>query len=1644
MGSASATHPRSAAACPAVARRRRVPSRSAPKGTLGVGLTSVSSSSRNFEISHFTFQIPLPAARSLITALVLLICVIPARADQLLLESFDASVADNSPLGGQPGWHARALFNGVVTDYTTSTPNGNYPTISHNPAGAGSGAPGYVVMGAGNTVSNVFIWRDVSTNLVNRTVTDVVFFTKNNAAGSTERIAIQITNQWYVSAATLNDTSANAAWASNYFGFTTVTGAWRLLNTNTLTLGSVLSNTLPSGSIVGFGVFGQIQNDAGKIRLDEILINGIVPAMPPVPAQPIASPATNVIVGAPVSLSVSVSGTPPFGYKWRKDGVILTNSPVRTGVTSNVLSITATAVADTGSYDVIVTNAFGTNTSPALYVSVTPIHAATVDFSAYDTNNAVAISSPNTNTLLATWTDKSGRQYRVNFNLGLGQPLLHRLEASTNAGNFATIAQDLDCKYRVTIGSRARPAGWLYVFFDTVDVNSPTPVSYLSSWNADNVRVISESTNRVRLEFSDLQLGPFGGKLVCYLYDGSPFLHVQANMLVDQPWVAYIYDALFYGGFTNVSYKDSAGVFQTKVSATLPQTVPGEPAKVVAKHRTIMGTVTNGQGTIAVMSPPHTCVYPTDQSDNQGYLQAGRTFIGTKMTFSADGRYRPWVDAPEGSLQKMDAFLLFNTNTPSNTLSNSLAYTHGDVFKSIPGHYTLAEHFHPEFTTAFRSGGDSLTPFKQTMQSIGLQILQPMEFHGPGHPFNDLTNRLDELNDMFDLFEANSDSNFLIIPGEEYNNFFGGHWSYMFPHRVYFTGWPSQGSRPYASTNFVTNGVTFPRMYQIGDATRMSQLLRDEGGIAWAAHPRTKASRQTPDSYANTAFFLDDSFQAGDWKALPADLSKDRLGFRSFQLMDDTAQWGFRKAMLGEVDTFSLDPTHEIYAHMNVNYLALPAMPPKTNWSTVVDCIRNGDFFTTTGEVLVHSWNATTTGVTATVEWYFPPAFAEISWSDVNGVHKLKQSLLGYREFETNTISIPANLSTANWVRFEAWDIARNGAFTQIHWFNPPVNPPFIAGKIAGFTLINADTDSPVPGYDPIPAGAVLDRIALPANLTIRANSSPLLMDRVTINLDGNEVSRTQWPYTLATVGITAGIGDSPFYDYTASALGLGQHTLTATPWFDTNSGIPLTLSFSVTNSDPVSGGFVMNGLLDGTDYQIAAGAGLYAAIRGNILYVAAPVTDTNDQFILVTDTLTSLAAAPAGKSGLVAFNALTKPWLSQLGTTDLVSWTNGGSNARGPGIVSSGFMEGTLDLSQVFGSTPSTIYLALARYAPGNGGALVPPSQIPPGNTNANIEASEFLAVPVANIRDDNANGVLDVLESTPAFQSALAQAAAGGFVLHWPTIPGRTYEVFATPALPPSFQTLASNLLAGPGVFELGYTDYPPPVLTHRFYRVNRLESSANLLARFPFNGNANDLGPASLVTTPVSVTYTNDSKEGSSAARFDGTNSAVQCNANPVIGSFSASFWLKTSFTQVANPGDQWFNGAGIADAEVGGVATDWGITMTGNAIAFGIGGGSEGANLTITSAAVNDGNWHHIVTTWDQTTRAMKIFVDAQLVASGLSNSDEDRAGAAALDIGNGTTGSRFYKGLLDDLQLYDAALTTNQVNLLYTSPGTTLH
>ena len=153
--------------------------------------------------------------------------------------------------------------------------------------------------------------------------------------------------------------------------------------------------------------------------------------------------------------------------------------------------------------------------------------------------------------------------------------------------------------------------------------------------------------------------------------------------------------------------------------------------------------------------------------------------------------------------------------------------------------------------------------------------------------------------------------------------------------------------------------------------------------------------------------------------------------------------------MLGEVDTFRMELDFETYAHMNINYLRLTELPRYDDgWQPVLDALRGGEFFTTTGEVLIPEFTVggKQSGQTlelvredapmleTNLEWTFPLAFAEIVSGDGQKVFRQRIDLADTEGFGTRRLRLPLDLRSRTWVRFEVWDVAANGAFTQPVW----------------------------------------------------------------------------------------------------------------------------------------------------------------------------------------------------------------------------------------------------------------------------------------------------------------------------------------------------------------------------------------------------------------------------------------------------------------------------------------------------------------------------------------------------------------------------------------------------------------------------------
>jgi hypothetical protein len=471
----------------------------------------------------------------------------------------------------------------------------------------------------------------------------------------------------------------------------------------------------------------------------------------------------------------------------------------------------------------------------------------------------------------------------------------------------------------------------------------------------------------------------------------------------------------------------------------------------MVKYRTIIGE--NSTGSLALFPAPHQYFYPLDEAFNLKFVWAGNQYrdkidgygIGIRQDLFGDRRFVPWFNAPAGTKQRMNFFVLLNEGNSTAAMEEVKKFTNNDRYVALPGYKTMTSHFHNEFIMKVVLAGKPVPEdpsFIKVFKRHGVDIIHLGEFHYTAHPKGPDSLRLNELHALFEQCERLSSKDILLLPGEEPNEFFGGHWLQIFPKPVYWIMSRQEG-KP-----FVTEDPKYGKVYRIGNEKEMLDLLKKENGLAWTAHARTKGSTGYPDKYKASEFFKAEHFLGAAWKAMPADLSLPFLGQRVLDLLDDMNNWGDRKKIIAEADLFTIEPENEMYAHLNVNYMKLDKLPEyKNGWQPVIDAMQKGQFFSSTGEVLIPEFtvNGKSTGeeisvtngtanVSFKLKWTFPMNYAEIISGDGKKVYRERIMLDNTLSFGEQTITKSINLTGRKWVRLEAWDVAANGAFTQTIW----------------------------------------------------------------------------------------------------------------------------------------------------------------------------------------------------------------------------------------------------------------------------------------------------------------------------------------------------------------------------------------------------------------------------------------------------------------------------------------------------------------------------------------------------------------------------------------------------------------------------------
>jgi hypothetical protein len=365
-------------------------------------------------------------------------------------------------------------------------------------------------------------------------------------------------------------------------------------------------------------------------------------------------------------------------------------------------------------------------------------------------------------------------------------------------------------------------------------------------------------------------------------------------------------------------------------------------------------------------------------------------------------------------------------------VEGALAFTRGDHYKPLPGYQVMATHFHTSLVRRLRATGslDTRLPDLDVMKAAGINIFAPIDGgRGP-----------DALKTRADYYEAarrHSDKSFMIWPNEEYfADLVGGHMDLLLSKPLFWMQDRKDGQP------LVENHPTYGRVYHVGTTADMMEMVEREHVLMYMPHPRSKGSTGYPEAVKDSMQFKSPNYRGVGFRwGMGVDGSEERLcEYRCQPTFDDMNNWVADvatppKYIQAITETYQQGHGDDVYANNPVNYVKLSALPGSDDWTSITDAMKKGEYFVTSGEVLIGTYAVEGTGtsrtIAADVEWTFPLEFVEVVWGDGQTTSRQVIPATDLPAFGTHQFKIPFDTTGKKWVRFAVWDTAGNGAMVM-------------------------------------------------------------------------------------------------------------------------------------------------------------------------------------------------------------------------------------------------------------------------------------------------------------------------------------------------------------------------------------------------------------------------------------------------------------------------------------------------------------------------------------------------------------------------------------------------------------------------------------
>lgn len=216
---------------------------------------------------------------------------------------------------------------------------------------------------------------------------------------------------------------------------------------------------------------------------------------------------------------------------------------------------------------------------------------------------------------------------------------------------------------------------------------------------------------------------------------------------------------------------------------------------------------------------------------------------------------------------------------------------------------------------------------------------------------------------------------------------------------------------------------------------------------------------------------------------------------------------------------------------------------------------------------------------------------------------------------------------------------------------------------------------------------------------------------------------------------------------------------------------------------------------------------------------------------------------------------------------------------------------------------------------------------------------------------------------------------------------------------------------------------------LLLNSLITYSQISLDSNLVLYYPFiNGSQNEISYLHHGIGTDVVSATGHRGEVNSALSFNGSTSYIDIPDSRNISGFATmtvSAWIKTSTAQNQI----------IIGKHSGSVNGEWYLgTLNSGNIRFTHVNASDVRVDCDKPFVYNDGRWHHLAGVYDGS--EMKIFVDGNLLGSCSQSGVGKRQANANLRIGRYSAAGWMYQGDIDNVYIYNRALSNNEILALY--------